>query len=155
MTVNHLYLYIKINYSCGHVDQRGMAPADCWNWGKWGLKEQKRKGSFRGWFVSNRLGSSCWYKRLLSYLGCSGQRSTKYFFPHRTLFQFMRPPSNLGRQSCRAAYLWMCVSGCESAPSKEVKTNGKLDIRERTTNYHYVALRVDQLMDVGKRGNVC
>ncbi len=27
MDVNHLYLYIKINYSCEYVDQRGVAPA--------------------------------------------------------------------------------------------------------------------------------
>ncbi len=29
----------------------GLAPADCWNWGKWGLKEYKWKGSFLGCFV--------------------------------------------------------------------------------------------------------
>ncbi len=29
-------------------DQRGVAPADCWNWGKWRLIW---KGSFRDWFV--------------------------------------------------------------------------------------------------------
>ncbi len=28
-----------------------VAPADCWNWGKWGLKEYKWKGSFLGWFA--------------------------------------------------------------------------------------------------------
>ncbi len=32
-------------------DQRGVAPADCWNWGKWGLLENIWKGSFLGWFV--------------------------------------------------------------------------------------------------------
>jgi hypothetical protein len=45
--------------------------------------------------------------------------------------------------------LWL-----QECPLKEVETNGKLDIGERTTNYHSVALNVDQLMDVGKRGNV-
>jgi hypothetical protein len=40
-------------------------------------------------------------------------------------------------------------------PLKEVETNGKLDIRERTPKYHFVALSMDQLMDVGKRGDAC
>jgi hypothetical protein len=31
--------------------ERG-APADCWNWGKWGLREYiMLKGSYLGWFV--------------------------------------------------------------------------------------------------------
>jgi hypothetical protein len=60
----------------------------------------------RGPFLVSLFGSSCRYKRLVSCLGCSGQPSTKYFFPHRTLLQFMSlSPSNLGRQSCRAACL--------------------------------------------------
>ncbi len=33
-------------------DTVGMAPADCWNWGEWGLKEYKWEGgSFLGWFA--------------------------------------------------------------------------------------------------------
>ncbi len=32
-------------------DYIGVAPADSWNWGKWGLKEYKWKGSFLGWLV--------------------------------------------------------------------------------------------------------
>ncbi len=44
-------------------DQRGMAPAGCWNWGEWGLKEYKSKGPFLG---LDSLGSSCRFKRLLS-----------------------------------------------------------------------------------------
>ncbi len=31
------------------------------------------------------------YKRFLFYLGCSSQPSTKYFFPHCTLLQFLCP----------------------------------------------------------------
>ncbi len=63
------------------------------------------------------LGSSCRHKRLLSFLCCSGQPSTKYFFPPRTLFSiYVSPsPSNLGRQLCRAACLWMCVSAAEQS----------------------------------------
>ncbi len=93
----------------------------------------------RGLSLVGSLGSSCRYKRLLSCLGCSGQPSTKYFFPRSIQFQFMCPhrphrkkrletfPTPVGmslsklslggnnfflvRQSCRAACLWMCVSG--------------------------------------------
>ncbi len=61
-------------------DQRGVAPADCWNRDKWGLTEYKWSGPS----VVGSLGSSCRYKRFLSCLGCSNQNSTKYFFslPH-------------------------------------------------------------------------
>ncbi len=79
--------------------QRGVAPAECWNWGKWGLTEYKWKGYFLGWFVGLAvpvqeifilsLGSPCRYRRFLSCLGCASQASTKYFFPHRTLFHYM------------------------------------------------------------------
>ncbi len=84
--------------------------ADCWKWGEWRLKEYKWKGSFLG-LVS--LGSSCQYKRLLSCLGCSGQPSAKHFFltVHYRISSYVSPSlSNLVRQSCRAACLWMCVS---------------------------------------------
>jgi hypothetical protein len=37
------------------------------------------------------LDSSCRYKRFLSCLGCASQRSTKYYFPHYTLFPFISP----------------------------------------------------------------
>ncbi len=39
--------------------------------------------------------------------------STKYFFPHPTLFHLILSPlpNKLGRQSCRVAYLLICVSG--------------------------------------------
>ncbi len=39
----------------------GGAPTDCWKWGEWGLKENKRKGSFLAWLLS--LSSGC--KRFL------------------------------------------------------------------------------------------
>ncbi len=38
------------------------------------------------WLV--RWGSLCWYKILLSCLGCSSRPSTKYFFPHRPIQYF-------------------------------------------------------------------
>ncbi len=52
-----------------------MAPADSWNWGEWGLKEERW-----GPFLVGSLGLSCRYKRFLFYLSCSSRLSTKYFF---------------------------------------------------------------------------
>ncbi len=37
------------------------------------------------------LGLSCRYKRLVFSFSCSSRPSTKYFFPQRTLFQFLCP----------------------------------------------------------------
>ncbi len=39
--------------------ERGVAPADCWNWGERGLKKYKRKGLS----LVGSLGSPCRYKR--------------------------------------------------------------------------------------------
>ncbi len=81
-----------------------------WNWGRWGLKEYKWKGSFLGLFVGLFVPE---YRRFLFYLGCSNPPSTIFFIPHRTLFQFFCPhlPSKLGRQPCWVACLLICVSG--------------------------------------------
>jgi hypothetical protein len=78
---------------------------DCWNWGEWGLKEYKWKMSFLRWFV----GSSCADIRDLILPACSGQPSTNYSFPHRTLFQSMCPHRPATRQCSRAGPL---VSEC-------------------------------------------
>ncbi len=92
-----------------------MAPIDCWNWGEWGLKEDKWKGSF----LFGSFGLSCQYKRFLFYIGCSRRPSTKYFFPHRTPvtplqyfnYSTLSPsPSKLGRQPCWVACLLVSVS---------------------------------------------
>ncbi len=64
-----------------------VAPADCWNRGKWGLMQYK----WRGPSLIGLMGSPRRHKRLLSCLGCSFQPSTKYFFPNRPLFQFICP----------------------------------------------------------------
>jgi hypothetical protein len=78
--------------SPGQGDQRGVAPAVCRN--PFSLVKNEVNGDSkstneRGPALFGSLGSSCPYKRLLSCLGCSGQPSPKYFFPHRALFQFM------------------------------------------------------------------
>ncbi len=59
------------------------------------------------------LGLSCQYKRFLFCLGCSSRPSTKYFFPHRTLFYFLWPhrPASWAGQPCWVACLLVCVSG--------------------------------------------
>ncbi len=42
-----------------------------------------------------------------------------------TISVYVSPsPSNLGRQSCRAACLWMCVSGCDCNFQTMMSTNG-------------------------------
>ncbi len=43
-------MYI-IYYAINQRDQRGVAPADCWNLGKWGLFEYIWKESFLGWLM--------------------------------------------------------------------------------------------------------
>jgi hypothetical protein len=43
----------------------------------------------RCYFLFDSLGLSCLYGRFWSCLGCSSRSSTKYFFPHRTLFHFI------------------------------------------------------------------
>ncbi len=43
----------------------------------------------RGPSLADSLGLSYRCKRLLSCLGCSGQKRIKYVFPHRTLINFM------------------------------------------------------------------
>ncbi len=103
----HLTVHLRIHLHSERPERGG----PCWLLKlRWTGTQNKLKGSS----LVHSLGSSCLYKRLLPCLGCLGQPTTNNFFPHRTLFQFMCPhlASNLGRQSCRAACLWMYVSGC-------------------------------------------
>ncbi len=79
-----------------------LPPADCWS--KWGLNEYKWKGFFFGWFTGLFLQVEKIVVLLLS---------RKYFFSlSYTISIHLSPsPSILGRQSCRVAWLLMCVSG--------------------------------------------
>jgi hypothetical protein len=56
------------------------------------------------------------YKRFLFCLSCSSRPSTKYFFPHRTLFQFLWSPSpsklGSGQEAVPGCLSLMWVSGC-------------------------------------------
>ncbi len=57
--------------------------------------DSKSTKKFLGWFA----GLLSLYKRFYSCVGCSSRPSTKYFFPHRTLFRFLwshRPGSRAG-----------------------------------------------------------
>ncbi len=91
-------------------DQRGVASADCWTWGKrthW----EHMKG------VLPML--VCWAlwtgrRDFFSCLGCSSQSSTKNIFfleAHNFAIHLSPLPSKLGRQSCRTACLLISVSG--------------------------------------------
>jgi hypothetical protein len=77
-------------------DQRGVAPADCWNRDKWGLTEYKWSGPS----VVGSLGSSCRNRRFLSCLGCSGQPQFKIIFSSQHTFSLYVSPSasKLGRR---------------------------------------------------------
>ncbi len=72
-------------FSFIHAHLRTRDTRDCWNWGEWGLKEYKWKGSFLGWAC--RAG----YKRFLSGLGSSSRPSAKYLFP---LFIYPHHPAS-------------------------------------------------------------
>ncbi len=90
-------------------DQTGVATADCWA----EVKGDSKSTDKRGPSLVCSLGLSSRYKILfiLPWLLWSAQYKIIFFY--RTLFQFYvsSSSSNLGRQSCRAACLWMCVSG--------------------------------------------
>jgi hypothetical protein len=55
----------------------------------------------RGPYLVSSLGLSC---RFLFSLGCSSRPNTKYFFPHRTQFQFLCP-YRIAQQAGQAAML--------------------------------------------------
>ncbi len=63
------------------------------------------------WFVCC-MDSSCSYNKFLSCVSCSSWPSTKYFFPHRTVFQFICPHHPASWAGSRAGspvsnvYLW-------------------------------------------------
>jgi hypothetical protein len=61
------------------------------------------------------LGFSCRYKRLLSCLGCSRRPSTRYFFPHRRLFQVICPQKAIKIESRPLPAIYECgvmTGGC-------------------------------------------
>jgi hypothetical protein len=93
--------YPTLSYMLLSPGQRGVAPADCRN--PFSLVKTEVNGDSmstneRGPALFGSLGSSCPYKRLLSFLGCSGQPSTKKFFltVHYSISIYVSPsPSNL------------------------------------------------------------
>jgi len=100
-------------------DWRGVALADCWNWGECGLKEDK--------LLVCSFGLSCRYKRFLSCLGCSSRSRTKYFSLTVHYFNSFVPIAQqpgqatvLGRLSLSVSLsytletssLWLCIVKC-------------------------------------------
>ncbi len=77
-----------------------------------GTQRVQMKGVLPFFFVSS-LGLSCWYKRFLSRLRCSG-RPMQYkilFSSPNTISTSLSPsPCKLGRQPCSVAHLLLCVS---------------------------------------------
>jgi hypothetical protein len=61
----------------------------------------------RGPFLVGSLGLPYRYKRLLFSLGCSSRPCTKYFFPHRTLFQISLSPSPAAGQAAVLSCLFL------------------------------------------------
>jgi hypothetical protein len=68
--------------------------------------------------------SSCRYNRFLSCLGCCSQHSTKYYFPHRTLFHLISPHRPAGQAGvldrlslCLRVYIYrlqlLCLTVCK------------------------------------------
>ncbi len=117
--MNNLRLFSLSFYLYGPYkrDQRGVAPADCWNWGEWELKDYNRKGTFLGWFVGLVVPMQETF--ILPWLLWSAQ--FKNNSSPDTISIYVSPsPCNLGRQSCRAAFLWMCVYGTCFAPLRKI-----------------------------------
>ncbi len=66
----------------------------------------------RDYSLVGSLGLSCRYNWFMFCLGCSSWPSTKYLFPHRTLFQFLCPHGTafkLGWQPCWVGCLLVLV----------------------------------------------
>ncbi len=92
-----LQLTVQLAYICIQRDQRGVAPADCWNWGEWGLKECNDNGPSLVWLVVPVQETF-----ILPWLD---------FLHHRTQFQFMCPHRPATWAGSRAGPL---VSECVS-----------------------------------------
>ncbi len=91
------------------------------------LTEYKWKGSFFGWFV----GLFMPVKEIFVLLSCSSRPcSTKYCFPHCTLFEFLCPHR---RQPCWVACLLeACVSGYDYINELWIAINTKIVFLEKT-----------------------
>ena len=70
----YVFLDLPLSFWLDQKYQRGVAPADSWNWGKWGLREYILKGPFLGWFH----GLLVPVQENLSWLVCSSRPRTKY-----------------------------------------------------------------------------
>ncbi len=86
--------------------ERGGPHADCLNWGEWGLKEYKWKGSFLGY--KDCLANT---RDFCSALAAQvGQVENIFFLTVHYFISFVHIARKLGRQSCWVACLIVCVS---------------------------------------------
>ncbi len=86
-----------------------MRGGPCWllklSW--MGTQRAQMKGSLP-WMVNLNL--SCRYKRFLLCLGCCSRPHTKYFFPHRTVFQFLCPHRPAAGEAAVLGHLSLIMS---------------------------------------------
>ncbi len=93
--------------------ERG-GPAECWNWGEWGLKEYKWNWSFP-WLV-------CWTRRAGTIDFCPALAALVSPVQNIALFHFISahcPATCMGRQACWVACL--CVSEFDEHRQKPPK----------------------------------
>ncbi len=84
-----------------------------------GVGIESRENTVVGGFI----GLVVQVQRFLSFLGCSSRPSTKHFFssPYTISHHLSESPSKLGRQSCRFAFILICVSTREILIMESIK----------------------------------
>ncbi len=88
----------------------GVAPTDCWNWGKWGLLEYIWKGSFLG---LDSLGSSCWYNFCSALAALVSQNKILFSSPHTYTLNLV-PIAQQPGQAAVLGRLSLCICLCLS-----------------------------------------
>ena len=83
-----------------------VAPADCCNYGKWGLEEYIWKGFFLGWFFGLVMPGTKDFFPALAALVCQVKNCV-----FLTIYYFPVTGSKPCRQLCSVACLFICVSG--------------------------------------------
>jgi hypothetical protein len=111
-------------------DQIGVAPAECWNWGEWGLKEYNWKWPFLGWFVGLVAGTRDVYPALAALL--TGQ--PRFFYsPYIFSLNVFPSPNNL-IQSFIPAFSRLSFSrinsGTETPAPGQAVVRGRLPVSE-------------------------
>ncbi len=113
-------------------DQRGMAPAECWNWGDGDSKSTIESGPS----LVGSLGSSCRCKRRLSCIGCTAHWSAQYkiFFSSPYTFSFHVSPSpkpEFQSQNLAGLAFSRLNSGTETPAIGQAVVQGRLSLNVR------------------------